>query len=189
MLLSMCEMPEPTRAEVSDVATAVFIGVDCVMLSEETAMGKYPVDAVKTMKRIIMYSQSHPPVEAILPCEREQTVQNAISSAAINLADNISAKAIVACTKSGATAIQISMRRPRMPIVAVTNDVRACQRMSLVYGVKSYIRPADLHAAQKLTDWLRENDVLDAGDVVVTVSGQHPGTPGGTDTIKVRVLE
>ena len=189
MLLSMVEMPEPTRAEVSDVATAVFIGADCVMLSDETAMGKYPTDAVKTMKRVIRYAEQHAPLKTVYPQEREHTMQNAISSSVINLAEHIDAKAIVAETKSGATACEIASRRPNTPVIAVTDVPRTAQQLSLVYGIKSYVRPSSHEAAQKLTDWLRQNKVLHSGDVVVTVSGRYPGVIGTTDTIKVRILE
>lgn len=189
MLLSMMETPEPTRAEVSDVATAVFLAADCVMLSDETAMGKHPITTVKTMKRVIRYAEQHPPLKTIYPFELPHTVQNAISSSVIALADNIDAKAIVAETKSGATALRIAARRPNEIILAVTNEERTAQQLTLVYGVKSYLLPADVQAAQKFTDWLRKEDVLASGDAVVTVSGQKPGVAGTTDTVKVRVLE
>ncbi|HJQ08236.1 MAG TPA: pyruvate kinase [Candidatus Saccharimonadales bacterium] len=189
MLLSMMDMPEPTRAEVSDVATAVFIGADCVMLSDETAMGKYPVDAVKTMKRVILYAEQHPPLKTIYPFEREHTIENAVSSSVLNLANNIDAKAIVAETKSGATARQIAAHRANIALLAVTDVPRTAQQLVLVYGVMSYVRPAHKQAANKLTDWLRGKKLLQAKDVVVMVSGRYPGVVGTTDTIKVRVLE
>jgi pyruvate kinase len=189
MMLSMVEMPEPTRAEVSDVATAVFIGADCVMLSEETAMGKYPIETVSTMKRVIVYAEQHPPLKVLYPHDREHNLQNAISSSVITLAQNIDARAIVAATKSGATAREIAARRPDTPVIAVTDVPRTAQQLTLVYGVKSYVRPAAREATHRLTDWLRENKLFHAGDVVVTVSGRYPGMVGTTDTIKVRVLE
>ncbi|HSX07480.1 MAG TPA: pyruvate kinase [Candidatus Saccharimonadales bacterium] len=189
MLLSMVDMPEPTRAEVSDVATAVFIGADCVMLSDETAMGKYPVETVKTMKRVVLYAEQHPPLKATYPFEREHTMRHAISSSVINLAENIDARAIVAETKSGATALQIASQRPDTALIAVTSEIRTAQQLALVYDVKSYVRPDDPQAAIKLTEWLRQNDVLAIGDVVVMVSGRYPGKTGATDTIKVRALE
>lgn len=189
MLLSMTEMPEPTRAEVSDIATAVFAGADAVMLSEETAMGKYPIEAVKVMKRVILYSERHSHLKAVFQIQREHNLQNAISSGIISLAQDINAQAIVAETKSGATALQIAARRPEITLIAVTDTPRTAQQLALVYGVKSYVRPVDRQAAQKLTDWLRKNSVLDTGDIVVTVSGRYPGVVGTTDTIKVRVLE
>lgn len=190
MLLSMTEMPDPTRAEVSDVATAVLVGADCLMLSDETASGRYPIESVKTMKRVIRYTEQHAPLKAVFPDHPDDhTRQCAISKGVISLAESIQAKAIVAETKSGATALQISSRRPEIPLIAVTSDVRTAQQLAIVYDVKSYVRPVDKLAAIKLTNWLREIRVLDKGDVVVTASGQYPGVVGTTDTIKVRVLE
>lgn len=189
MLISMTDMPEPTRAEVSDVATAVLVGADCVMLSDETANGSYPIHAVEVMKRVIRYTEAHAPLKAVFPDVDNHSRQAAISKAIISLAETINAKAIVAETRSGATALQISSLRSDIPVIAVTSDTRTAQQLAIVYDVKSYIRPIDAQAASKLTDWLRHNNVLDKGDIVVTTSGQHPGVVGDTDTIKVRVLE
>jgi pyruvate kinase len=189
MLLSMVDMPEPTRAEVSDVATAVFIGADCVMLSDETAVGKYPVDTVKTMKRVILYAEQHPPLNVVYPHERAHTIQNAIAGSVIAMAENIDARAIVAETRSGATALQISSRRPDTALIAVTSELRTAQQLCIVYDVKSYVRPDGPEAASRLTEWLLKEHVLATGDVVVSVSGRYPGVIGKTDTIKVRVLE
>lgn len=189
MLMSMTESSEPTRAEVSDVATAVIVGSDCVMLSDETASGKHPLEAVKVMKKIIRYTETHMPLSVAFPRPEDSSRQAAISSAIINLAENVEARAIVAETKSGATALQISCRRTNVPIIAVTSDARTAQQLALAYNVKSYIRPVDPLAAAKLSDWLRQNRVLSRGDIVVTAAGQYPGVVGTTDTIKVRVLE
>jgi pyruvate kinase len=189
MLLSMMEMPEPTRAEVSDVATAVFLGADCVMLSDETAMGKHPIQTVKMMKRVILYAERHSPLKVAFALERQPGLQNAISGSIIHLAKEIKAKAIVAETKSGATALQIAARRPDTALIVVTDEPRTAQQLALVYDAKSYIRPAASDAARKLTDWLRDNKVLESGDVVITVSGRSPGLAGTTDTIKVRMLD
>jgi len=191
MLASMTEMPEPTRAEVSDVATAVLVGADCVMLSDETANGQYPIEAVSIMKRVILYTQDHAPLKAVFPVETVQDVsrQLAISRGVISLATSIRAAAIVAETKSGATAVQISAERPEIPLVAVTDDSRTAQQLAIVFGVKSYVRPASKDAATRLTDFLREAKVLKRGDIVVTASGQHPVVVGTTDTIKVRQLD
>lgn len=192
MMLSMVDMPEPTRAEVSDVATGVIIGADCLWLSDETATGKYPVEAVKIMKRIILYTQTNSPMIAA-PRDAETTQdtsnQTAICKAIIQLADDVQAKAILAETKSGATALQIAARRPRRPIVAVTSDARVAQQLALVYGTKSYVRPDNKFAATRITDWLRDEKVLNKGDMVVTASGKYPGVVGTTDTIRVRMLE
>lgn len=190
MLASMTETPEPTRAEVSDVATAVIVGADCVMLSDETASGKYPLEAVQTMKRVILYTEGNAPLTVSFPDNNQETGrQAAISRAVVSLAENITAAAIVAETKSGATAFHIAAFRSTIPLIAVASDARVAQQLALVYGVKSYIRPVDAKAASKLTDWLRKNNVLNKGDIVVTASGRHAGVVGTTDTIKVRVLE
>ena len=188
MLASMTEFSEPTRAEVSDVATAVIVGADCVMLSDETAIGKHPLEAVKVMKRVVTYTEENTVVKAQFSLPSVQTRQSAISSAVISLAKEVGAKAIVAETKSGATAAQIASFRPDIPIIAVTSDVRAAQQLAIVYGIKSYVRPAEQYAATKLTNWLKQKKVLKSGDIIVTTSGKHPGVVGATDTIKVRVL-
>lgn len=189
MLASMTETPEPTRAEVSDVATAVFVGADCVMLSDETASGGYPLEAVQMMKRVILYTEQHSPLKVSFPENDDHSRQAAISKAVINLAENVSAKAIVVETKSGATALQIAALRSPVPLIAVTSDIRTAQQLALVYDVKSYLRPTDKLAASKLTDWLHSTKVLHKGDIVVTASGRHPGIVGTTDTIKVRMLD
>jgi len=191
MLFSMTEAPEPTRAEVSDVATAVFAGADCVMLSDETANGRYPMEAIRIMKKVILYTEQH-----ALKSKLENDVadvaltrQQAISSSVLRLADDIKADAIVAETRSGATALEIASRRGDIPLIAVTSDTRVAQQLAIVYSCKTYVRPDDSQAAFKLTNWLRINKVLTAGDVIVSCSGKYPGMVGMTDTIKVRVLE
>ncbi len=191
MLASMTEMPEPTRAEVSDIATAVLAGADCVMLSDETAAGQYPVEAVSVMKRVITYTESHVAPRAVIwdGADRQMTKQLAISRGIISLADSIGAAAIVAETKSGATALQIASERTEIPLIAVTDDPHTAQALAIVYGVKSYVRLVSREAAVKLTDFLQEAGILKKGDIVVTASGRYPGVVGTTDTIKVRQLD
>jgi pyruvate kinase len=190
MLFSMTEAPEPTRAEVSDVATAVILGADCVMLSDETANGRYPIESVEVMKRVILYTQENNPITHIgFGIPRGKTRQDAISNSILTLADTLGAQAIVAETLSGATALQIASRRPNMPLIAVTSQPRTANQLALVYGTKSYVRPVDKSAATKLTLWLQLNKVLKKGDTVVAALGQYPGVVGTTDTIKVRVLQ
>lgn len=193
MLFSMTEMPEPTRAEVSDVATAVLVGADCVMLSDETANGRYPIKSVEVMKRVVVYTERNAPVKPVFvderPSSQQLSRQEAISSAVIRLAKHVRAVAVVAETKSGATALQIAAQRTDFPVVAVTSDTRVAQQLAIVYGCKSYVRPDDKYAARKLTDWMLANKILSSGDVIVSCSGQYPGVVGTTDTIKVRVLE
>lgn len=191
MLASMTELPEPTRAEVSDVAAAVLVGADCVMLSDETANGQYPVEAVQIMKRVICYTERNAPLKVTFSDHDARPVskQLAISRGIISLSESIGAAAIVAETKSGATALQIAAERTTTPLIAVTDDPRTAQQLAIVYAVKAYVRPASKLAAVKLTDFLRSEHVLKSGDIVVTASGQHPGVVGTTDTIKVRQLE
>lgn len=189
MLATMTETPEPTRAEVSDIATAVLLGTDTLMLSDETANGRYPLEAVRVMKRVILYTELNLMKSGYrFETPSDHNRQTAISDAVISLARNIKAKAIVAETKSGATAIHIAAHRPEVPIIAVTSERRTAQQLALVYGTKSYLRPVDPQAATKLTNWLRQNKILHKGDIIVTAYGQYPGVVGTTDTIKVRLL-
>ncbi len=189
MLASMTDSPEPTRAEVSDVATAVLMGADCLMLSEESASGKYPIDSVKTMRRIIDYTESNATVEVVKPANEAHTQQITISTAVLSLAESIAAHAIVSETKSGATALRIGSHRSRIPLFAVTSDTRTAQQLAIAYGVRSYVRPIDQYAATKLTRSLKDSKLLRKGDIVITTSGQQPGVVGTTDTIKVRMVE
>jgi pyruvate kinase len=188
MLASMTETPEPTRAEVSDVATAVILGADCVMLSDETANGQYPLEAVEVMKRVTTYTEQNNPLRVQFPSEPDQSRQAAICMAVIKLAEDLEANAVVAETHSGATALQLSSRRSNIPLIAVTSDSRVAQQLAIVFGTKAYVRPSERLAATKLTNWLQQAKVLNKGDIVVTASGKHPGVVGTTDTIKVRVL-
>lgn len=189
MLASMTDMPEPTRAEVSDVATAVILGTDCVMLSDETANGNYPIESVQVMKRVIRYSQANSPMQVSFDNNSNDDKQSAISTAVITLAENLHATAIVAETLTGSTAQQIASHRSGIPVIAVTSNEQTAHQLALVYGVKSYVRPVDRFAASKLTDWLRQSKLFHKGDMIVTASGKYAGVVGTTDTIKVRVLE
>jgi pyruvate kinase len=189
MLASMQYNPEPTRAEVSDVAHAVINGADCVMLSDETANGRYPVETVKTMKRVILHTQEHAPVRPLFYSEYNNSLQDAISSAVTTLAHQIGAQAIVCETKSGDTALSIASHRPSMPIISVTSTPRVAQQLCLLYANKSFLRPEGEQAGFKLAQELAKKDMLTKGRPVVLVSGQQPGLTGGTDTIRVRVIE
>lgn len=189
MLASMTDTPEPTRAEVSDVATASLLGADAVMLSDETANGKYPIESIAVMKRIVNYTQSHAlHPTTVIDLDSVSSNSRAITNAVIKLAHAVKAVAVVAETLTGATALQIASRRPNIPILAVTSVARSAQQLAIVYGTKSYIRPDGRMQAVKLTDWLHRSKVLRKGDTVVTATGQYPGVVGTTDTIKVRVL-
>jgi pyruvate kinase len=143
------------------------------------------------MKKIIRYTQDNAQIEQVAPESLNSTGnrQDAISRAIVVLADSINAAAIVAETKSGATALKIASHRPKQPIIAVTSSRRVAQQLAILYGCISFIRDDGPTQAVKLTDWLKLHRVLKKGDVIVTASGQHPGVVGTTDTIKVRVLE
>ena len=189
MMVSMVEDPEPTRAEVNDIATAVILGSDCLMLSEETAIGKYPVEAVSAMKRVILYTQEHAPLRPVYYREGATDWQDAISSAAITLAHQVNASAIVCETKTGRTALSIAAHRPNMPIITVTSNTRVAQQLTMLYANKSYLRPEGEHAGFTQAKELREQGYFEPNSTVVLVSGRQPGLTGGTDTIRVRVLE
>lgn len=189
MLASMQLSPEPTRAEVSDIANAVITGADCVMLSDETANGRYPIEAIATMKRVILYTQEHAPVRPLFYREDNPNMQDAISSATVTLAHQLNATAIICETKTGVTAKSIAAHRPSMPIISVTSDPRVAQQLCLLYATKSFLRPDGERAGLELAQELVEKNLLEKGDTVVLVSGRQPGLTGGTDTIRVRVLE
>jgi pyruvate kinase len=190
MLASMTDSPDPTRAEASDVATAVLGGADALMLSDETASGKYPIEAVKTMKRIILHAEENTHEKTQINWENEShTRQTAISKAIINLSYDVGAVAIVPETKSGATAYKIASYRPDLPIIAITSSNTVAQQLAIVYGVKSFVRNDSVYQATRVTEWLKRNKVLNKGEIVVIASGAHPGVVGATDTIKVRILE
>lgn len=189
MLASMQFNPEPTRAEVSDVANAVITGADCVMLSDETAAGRYPVETVATMKRIICYTQEHAPVRPLFFSEGNTSMQDAISSAVITLAHQLQAQAIVCETKSGTTARSIAAHRPSMPIVSVTSDPQVAQQLCLLYANKSFLRPDGEKAGLKVAQELVNKGLGERGRPIVLVSGRQPGLTGGTDTIRVRIME
>ena len=192
MMASMVDAPEPTRAEVSDVANAVILGADAVMLSDETANGNYPLETIAAMKKVILYTQEHISVAPITDIIKgKKTHRDAISLAAVNLAEQLGAEAIVAETKSGATASNIAAHRPNLPIISVTSDPRAAQQLALSYANKSFIRPDGEKAGFDLAKELKASDFFDeqGQTTVVIVSGKQPGLIGGTDTIRVRVLE
>ncbi|HEY0964982.1 MAG TPA: pyruvate kinase [Candidatus Saccharimonadales bacterium] len=194
MMASMVSSPEPTRAEVSDVANAVIQGADTVMLSDETAMGEYPIETVAAMKRTILYTQEHSDVTAEdtrVTIDDEDMKQHAIAGAAVELAGNLAAQAIVAETKSGATAARIASHRPNLPIISVTSSRRAAQQLALGYANKSFVRPDGEKAGVSLTRELKDQGYFGSTQPVsvVLVSGRQPGLVGGTDTIRFRIVE
>ena len=192
MMASMVDSPEPTRAEVSDVATAAILGTDVVMLSDETANGNYPVETVKMMANTVRYTQSRWPMND-MPIEEGEANRrrNAIAHAAVEVAERVDADLIIAETKSGATAARIAALRPELPIIAVTPSPRVAQQLALSYATRSYVRDDEEHAGVNVAkELLTTGKYSNNGRlVVVVVSGRQPGATGGTDTLRVRVIE
>ncbi|MDO4752992.1 MAG: pyruvate kinase [Candidatus Saccharibacteria bacterium] len=190
MMGSMVENPEPTRAEVSDVATAVVQGADAVMLSDETANGEYPVEAVKEMKKVILYTQNH---SRVAPMKRqpegEKAIYDAISSTVARLAEKIEADVIVCQTASGATAATMAAQRPNVPIISVTPDARVANQLALTYANSAFVRKYDENFGRELALELKESEYLQTREgkkdlLAVIVSGDK--NKYGTDTIKIR---
>jgi pyruvate kinase len=189
MLESMVASPRPTRAEASDVANAIFDGTDAVMLSQETAIGQYPVESVATMARIAREAEATPYLSAPPPpAVGVLDVPATVCRAATQIATDLGCTAIVAFTETGASARYVSRFRPRTPIIGLTTSEAARRRMALYWGVetatplgvgtqvRSMIDDADARI-------LREG-LLNRGDLVVVVAGS-PGGRGGTNRVLV----
>jgi pyruvate kinase len=192
MLESMIQSPQPTRAEVSDVATAVLEGADAVMLSGETAMGLFPVETVKMMKRVILYTEreelSKLPDRQINLTERGERM-NAISSAGVVLAAQLPAKVIIAETSSGQTARNIAALRPSVPVIMVTDSKRAYFQLAIVWGGKSFYSESMKGATDHVIKELKAAGNISKGDALVVASGAQPGVIGGTNKVEIRVAD
>lgn len=187
---SMVDSPVPTRAEVSDVANAVIQGADTVMLSEETAMGHYPLETVKTMKEVILYTQENCETTTIANGpEGENQDYDAIAGAAARLAEKIGADAIICETATGATAHSIAAERPNVPVISVTSNPHVANQLALIYANAAFVRPYSETYGVDLAKELKNSGYLQPKDgktelLTVVVSGN--GQVAGTDTIKVR---
>jgi pyruvate kinase len=196
MLESMIENPRPTRAEASDVANAVLDGADAVMLSAETSVGKYPVETVQTMDRIICRAEirkhDHLNIKQI-PAEIQENVFDAIARAACVLARQVNATAIVPITHSGATAVKISKYRPESRIIAVTSDERILRSLNLVWSVRGIVSEDFIHdndtAFRKIIERLKLEGFVERGDFVVFTAGLPLMAMGTTDTVNVERVE
>ena len=190
MLDSMLNNPRPTRAEVSDVANAILDGTDAVMLSNETAVGKYPVEAVKTMAKIAQRIEQEQ--HRISPGSGGQwSIPNAISAAVGQIAEQLHASAIMTLTKTGSTARNVSKFRPQTPILAITPHVHVSRRLQLVWGVKPLLvldLPSTNQTFQAAINVAQEKNWLTAGDLVVMTAGTLQGVAGSTDLIKVELV-
>ncbi|SDX68269.1 pyruvate kinase [Acetomicrobium thermoterrenum DSM 13490] len=191
MLDSMIRNPRPTRAEASDVANAVLDGADAVMLSGETAKGKYPVLAVRTMKNIVErvekeYRMWQRP--ATIPI-KAKGVPDAVSHAAVSIAEEMNVGAILSLTSSGSTARMVSKYRPLPPIIAATPKVKTCRELSLVWGVIPMIQPqisTTDEAVERALASAKEKNLLKEGELAVVTAGVPMGIPGTTNMIEVR---
>ena len=195
MLESMVNAPAPTRAEASDVATAVYDGADAVMLSAESAVGAYPVEAVTIMDRIIAQTENdgfyRPIIEALHP-EPEKTAPDAISAAAAQVTATISGAAIVSYTTSGSTALRASRERPPVPILVLTSKLSTARQLSVLWGTHC-VHTADVRDFQEMVDKAcriaKEELLTRSGDRLVITAGVPFGTPGATNVLRIAWVE
>lgn len=196
MLESMTENPRPTRAEVSDVANAVLDQVDAVMLSAESASGKYPVESVEQMRKIIESVESHPDYHHSITIhwsnlDKNDTEFMAIASSSASLGERVGAKGIVAGTATGRTAKTVSAFRPEARIIAVTHDEITKNQLALVWGVEPLIVKPTLNFNlffDHVIEEIKEGHGLKKGDKVVIIIGTTAGVSGTTNTIKVATI-
>jgi pyruvate kinase len=191
MLESMITSPVPTRAEVSDVATAVFEGADAVMLSAESASGQFPYEAVATMNRIAEEVENDQVYRAIITAQRaapEPTGADAIAVAARDVAETLDLKAIVAWTASGSTGLRIARERPQPPILALTPNIDTARRMALVWGIHALVTD-DARDINDMAERACRNAALEGfasvGQRIIIVAGVPFGTPGATNMVRI----
>ncbi|WP_216908771.1 pyruvate kinase [Synechococcus sp. CCY 0621] len=190
MLDSMASCPRPTRAEVSDVANAILDGTDAVMLSNETAVGDYPVEAVATMDQIARRIERDYP-QRVLDSHMATTIPNAICQAVSSIARQLNAAAILPLTKTGSTARSVSKFRPSTPILAITSDVTVARQLQLVWGVNPLLihdEPSSSRTFSVAMAAAKELGLLSAGDLVVQTAGTLEGVSGSTDLVKVGIV-
>jgi pyruvate kinase len=192
MLESMTDSPRPTRAEVTDVANAILDGTDAIMLSAETSIGKYPVQAVKMMYEIARETESHLPYELILKQRAEwleHQTDELISYNACHTAFWLKAAAIVAFTQTGSTARRVSKYRPHVPILAITPDRAVAGRLELCWGVRAYFVPTPASIDDFFiigANLAKDAGIARPGDLVVITGGIPVGTSGTTNLLKVQ---
>lgn len=191
MLDSMVNSPSPTRAEASDVATAVYDGADAVMLSAETAAGKYPLESVEMMNRIIRRTEDDQQYRMLMQAAHptpDRTAADAITAAAAQVAETINAKCIVTYTTSGSTTLRAARERPPVPIVCLTSSLQTARRLAIVWGVHCD-HTADI---ENFTDMVGKacamaikDDFATVGDRLVVTAGVPFGTPGATNVLRI----
>ncbi|MGY2903275.1 pyruvate kinase [Bradyrhizobium sp. URHC0002] len=195
MLESMIQSPVPTRAEVSDVATAVYEGADAIMLSAESAAGKFPVEAVSTMNRIGEEVERDPTYRSVLMAQRpepENTVGDAIADAARQIAETLELSAIICWTSSGSTAIRVARERPKPPVVAITPNLATGRKLSVVWGVHCVVAE-DAHDQDDMVDRAGSiafrDGFANAGQRVIIVAGVPLGIAGTTNMVRIANVE
>jgi pyruvate kinase len=195
MLDSMVQNPAPTRAEASDVATAIYDGADAVMLSAETASGLYPVEAVTMMNRIIERVERDPTYRRILNAsipEPEATGNDAISAAAAQVAHTLSVAAIVTYTTSGSTGLRVARERPEVPILCLTSFIETARQLALVWGIHCVLS-AELKRFSEMADkacrMAQREEFARKGERLVITAGVPLGTPGSTNILRVAWIE
>jgi pyruvate kinase len=188
MLESMISAPRPTRAEASDVANAVLDGADAVMLSGETSVGRFPIETVKTMARIVASTEKHG-IGRIAEIDWEpRTKGGVIAKAAADVADRMEAKFLVAFTQSGDTALRLARYRTEIPVLAFTPVPLVGAWLSVVWGIETFIVPTVDHTddmVRQVDQRLLELGKLQKGDLVVIVAGSPPSIPGSTNALRV----
>jgi pyruvate kinase len=188
VLESMIENPRPTRAEATDAANAVLDGADALMLSGETSVGAWPIDAVRTMARIIESTEEHGFDKIVRMTTNPKTVGGAVSKAAVEIGDVVGAKFLITFTETGGSATRMARLRPRLPMLAFTSEPRVRSQLSLTWGVETYLVPrmhhTDQFAMQVDLKLIPEGRVAE-GDRVLIVAGSPPGIPGSTNALRV----
>jgi pyruvate kinase len=194
MLESMISAPVPTRAEVSDVATAVFEGADAVMLSAESASGDYPVEAVATMASIASKVETDPHYPGIIYAQRtppEATGADAISLAAHQIAETLKLSAIVCYTSSGNTGLRTARERPQVPILALSPVIQTARRLSVVWGMHCVVTSdaTDLDdMVNRACRIVASEDLAKPGDRIIISAGVPLGTPGATNMLRIAYI-
>ena len=195
MLESMITSPVPTRAEVSDVATAVFDGADAVMLSAESAVGQYPCEAISTIDRIAIEVEHDPLYEPILHAthtEPQPTGADAIAHAASAIADTVKLGAIVCYTATGSTVLRVIRERPDIPVIGLTPIESTARRLSLAWGVQTILTgdPENLsHMVRKACRIAFEEGLVKARDGILITAGVPLGSPGATNMIRIAFID
>ncbi|MBQ0984065.1 pyruvate kinase [Streptomyces sp. F63] len=194
MMESMINSSRPTRAEASDVANAILDGADAVMLSAESSVGKYPIETVKTMSRIVEEAEQEwiaRGLQPLVPGKKPRTQGGSVARAACEIADFLGAKSLVAFTKSGDTARRLSRYRASQPILAFTTDPATRCQLALSWGVETYVVPHvdNTDAMVELVDAeLLKLHRYNEGDIMIITAGSPPGVPGTTNMVRVHHL-